>query len=131
MERLADDMNTSAEAPTDASALLRLAPWPDATVHPDPKHTLKRKLESKQKVDADFDAHGKKRELEVPQTDYMDDGRLIKPLDEFINVRRLDPVTIQQFQLPAAANNKKKRKGTPSSNRNKRSKTSASSSRVS
>ena len=63
-------------------------------MHPDPKHALKA-AEEEEHEDTDDATHEKS--LEVPQSDYRDDGRLIKRLSEFVAIRRVKTSTVRRL----------------------------------
>ena len=81
------------DADAQQNSTVCLAPWPDKTVHPDPKHALKA---AEEEEPDDNDDESPEKSLEVPQSDYRDDGRLIKRLSEFVAIRHVDASVVER-----------------------------------
>lgn len=90
--------------------MVTLAPWPDPLAHPDPKHLLKKHQEEDEE-----DEH----RLEVPRSEYGEDGRLVLELSAFVAMRRVDVETTRRFQLRQTSPKRKAMRSEGSSRRKK------------
>lgn len=65
-------------------SVITLAPWPDPQIHPDPRKTISSSEESEE----DEKTRCKKqRTLEIPSSEYSENGQLTRPLSLFVDVR--------------------------------------------
>lgn len=90
-----------------------LSPWPDASKHPDPKYELRLKQQNEGDEEELPDFQRKPRELEIPLSEYSEEGRLTRSLSEFIDIRKVDLQTVERFvpkTLQLNGTTKRKRK---------------------
>ncbi|GMH35690.1 hypothetical protein BSKO_03558 [Bryopsis sp. KO-2023] len=92
------------------SRIVTLVPWPDLAVHPDPK--IRAHRESLERCAEEEEDDGKKC-LDLPQSEYLDDGALHRSFDDFVEVRLVESgAACNNILAPSCS----KGQGTPQNN---------------
>eukprot|EP00210_Caulerpa_lentillifera_P003294 g3145.t1 len=92
-----------------AESVIHLAPWPDRRVHPDPRQTTISSSEEESEK-SEIVKYKTERVLEVPRSEYLDNGHLMRKLTDFVDIRQVDAETVRKYQMTTMETGVKKRK---------------------